>query len=79
MTEMIIHNTKVTPNSMVYLTPTGSTNNQVVYVKNKVTTPTPTVPATASASASPLSDSYFTIALDTPLTKDVAINWWIIN
>ena len=66
-TEMVIHNSKINPNSMVYLTPAGSTNNQVVYVKNKVT-PTPTT-----------EDSYFTNALDSPLTKDIAINWWIIN
>jgi hypothetical protein len=34
-TELVISNNKITPNSMIYLTPVGSTNNQVVYVKNK--------------------------------------------
>lgn len=34
-TELIISNNKISANSMVYLTPVGSTNNQVVYVKNK--------------------------------------------
>jgi len=34
-TELIISNNKLTPDSMVYLTPNGSTQNQVVYVKQK--------------------------------------------
>ena len=36
-TELIINNNKLTPNSMVYLTPNGSTKNQVIYVKSKST------------------------------------------
>jgi hypothetical protein len=63
-TELIIHTDKLTPNSMVYLTPVGSTQNQVVYVKNKVADG---------------SDNYFTIAIDQPLTQDIQVNWWIIN
>jgi cytoskeletal protein CcmA (bactofilin family) len=69
-TEIIISTNKLTSNSMVYLTPVGSTNNQVLYVKNKVVTPaTDTTPA----------QSYFTISLDNPLTQDIQVNWWIIN
>ena len=34
-TEVIINNSQLTPNSMVYLTPNGSTQNQVPYIKNK--------------------------------------------
>jgi hypothetical protein len=34
-TELIIKNNKLTTNSMVFLTPNGSTQNQVVYVKEK--------------------------------------------
>jgi hypothetical protein len=34
-TEITIQNPSLTPNSMVYLTPNGSTGNQVVYIKNK--------------------------------------------
>jgi hypothetical protein len=63
-TELVIHTDKLTANSMVYLTPVGSTQNQVVYVKNKVTDG---------------SGNYFTIAIDQPLTQDIQVNWWIIN
>jgi hypothetical protein len=62
-TELIISTDKLTSNSMVYLTPVGSTSNQVLYVKNKVIG----------------SESYFTIALDNSLPQDIQINWWIIN
>jgi hypothetical protein len=68
-TEIIINNPKLSANSMIYLTPNGSTQNQVVYVKSKYI-------------SNPTSDSLtsnFTIALDNPLTSDVTINWWIIN
>ncbi|MFA5828538.1 MAG: hypothetical protein WC841_04260 [Candidatus Shapirobacteria bacterium] len=34
-TELTIVNNKLTPNSMVYLTPVGSTRNQVIYLKSK--------------------------------------------
>ncbi len=37
-TEVIITNNQLTPNSMVYLTPNGSTQNQVPYIKNKTDT-----------------------------------------
>ena len=64
-TEIILKNTKLGTNSMVYLTPVGSTNNQVLYVKEKITEATPT--------------PSFTIAIDSPLTSDIQVNWWIIN
>ncbi|MDP4009887.1 MAG: tail fiber domain-containing protein, partial [Candidatus Shapirobacteria bacterium] len=72
-TEIIIHTNKLTPNSMVYLTPNGSTKNQVVYVKSKNVVETPDL---ASLSKN---QSTFVIALDNPLTSPVDINWWIIN
>ena len=34
-TEVTINNSRLTANSMVYLTPNGSTQNQVPYIKNK--------------------------------------------
>jgi len=37
ITELIISTNKITPNSMVYLTPLASTQNQVLYVKSKDT------------------------------------------
>ena len=79
-TELVIYNQKITQNSIVYLTPVGSTNNQVVYLKSKTVSPTPTTPeSTSSGSLITDHQSQFTIALDTPLTTDININWWIIN
>jgi hypothetical protein len=63
-TEIIISNNKITPESMIYLTPVGSTRNQVPYIKSKIVSET---------------ESYFTVAIDQHLTDDVIINWWIIN
>jgi len=62
---------------MVYLTPVGSTNNQVIYLKNKFIPIEATESAQASASATPTPS--FTIAIDSPLLQDVQVNWWIIN
>ncbi len=76
-TEIVIQNNKLTSQSMVYLTPVGSTQNQVVYVKSKFISPTPSpIIATDSAAFSP---STFVIALDKPLSSNIDINWWIIN
>jgi len=72
-TELTIQSDKLTPNSLVYLTPNGSTQNQVVYVRSKLT-PTPEQ-ATSSAQIK----SQFTIAIDTALSVDLPISWWIIN
>ncbi len=61
--ELIINTNQLTESSLIYLTPIGSTNNQVLYVKEKITG----------------SDPYFTIALDQALDQDIQVNWWIIN
>lgn len=74
-TEIVIFNNQIKQNSMVYLTPVGSTQNQVPYLKSKFVSPTPSPTTTTPDENS----SYFTIALDQPLTSDIDINWWIIN
>jgi hypothetical protein len=74
-TELVIYNEKITQNSIIYLTPVGSTNNQVVYLKSKHVSPTPTPESTSSATT----PSSFVIALDSPLLNNIDINWWIIN
>ena len=76
-TEVILNNSRLTNNSMVYLTPTGSTNNQVVYLKSKFISPTPSVIASDSAAISV--PSSFTIAIDQALDHDITVNWWLIN
>jgi hypothetical protein len=72
-TEIVITNNKITANSMVYLTPVGSTNNQVPYIKTKM------VYSEAELAADPTLQNYFTISLDNYLDRDIDINWWIIN
>ncbi len=72
-TELIIKNNKLTQNSIVYLTPVGSTNNQVVYLKEKM------VYSETELQNNPDLQNYFIIALDQYLDKDITINWWIIN
>ncbi|MFA7675978.1 MAG: tail fiber domain-containing protein, partial [Candidatus Shapirobacteria bacterium] len=67
--EIIITNNKLTQNSMVYLTPVGSTKNQVPYIKNKI----------VSTIDDLTYNNSFTIALDNYLDQDIEINWWIIN
>jgi cytoskeletal protein CcmA (bactofilin family) len=82
-TEIILKNTKLGTNSMVYLTPVGSTNNQVIYLKDKyipsvIASESEAIPsgeATSSATPTPS----FTIAIDQSLDKDIEVNWWIIN
>ena len=63
-TEVVINNNRLTSSSMVYLTPNGSTQNQVIYVKNK-----------SVGDSLP----FFTIGLDSTLPTDLSVNWWIIN
>ncbi len=72
-TELVINSDKLSANSLVYITPQSTTQNQVLYVKSKLV---PTIEeATASATPTPS----FTVALDTPLPQDVLFNWWLIN
>ncbi|HRS22762.1 MAG TPA: hypothetical protein P5562_01240, partial [Candidatus Woesebacteria bacterium] len=78
-TELILHNLKLTDKSMVYLTPVGSTNNQVIYLKNKSVPTITEASESAEASASATPTPSFTIAIDQALDKDVQVNWWIIN
>ncbi|MBI2465310.1 hypothetical protein HYV64_04160 [Candidatus Shapirobacteria bacterium] len=79
-TELVIHNSKVTTDSIVYLTPAGSTSNQVVYLKSKYVSPTPsptTAPESTSSATTP--ESSFTLAIDHPLANNLTVNFWIIN
>jgi hypothetical protein len=35
--EIVIHTTQVSDTSLIYVTPLGSTNNQMLFVKEKIT------------------------------------------
>ena len=60
---------------MIYLTPNGSTQNQVVYIKNKFIQSSPVT----NPDGNEIMMSGFTIAIDQPLENDLSVNWWIIN
>lgn len=65
-TETIIYNNNLAENKKINLVPQGDTDNQVLYLKSKVTNPD---------SGSP----YFVIALSKPLNSDLTFKWWIIE
>ena len=62
-TEVVIYSEKLTENSMVYITPTSDTKNQVLYVKNK----------------NSQGKKYFTVAIGQALGEPITFSWWIIN
>jgi hypothetical protein len=68
-TEVKIKTARLTENSMIYVTPLTSTNNQVIYVKNKL----------LNSEFTDENEAEFTVGFDLPLNKDVQFNWWIIN
>lgn len=65
-TTFTIVSNQITANSRIYVTPTSSTNNQVLYVSS-----VQGVTATTEGKA--------TIAIDAALAVPLSFNWWIIN
>ena len=68
-TTVTIMSDKIEENSMIYITPLNSTNNQVLYVKNKL----------ADSPFTPENEGQFTVAIDYALGHNVIFNWWIIQ
>ena len=68
-TEVTIKTDKLTENSMIYITPLNSTNNQVLYVKGKL----------LDSPFTPENEAQFTVGFDTALGQNVNFNWWIVN
>jgi hypothetical protein len=68
-TEVIIANKHVGLNSMIYVTPLGSTNNQVIYLKHKVADDPNTL----------TNEGQFGVGIDFPLGQDLEFNWWIVQ
>jgi len=64
-----IETRKIGTNSLIYVTPTSSTNNQVLYVSTKHT----------DDATTPENEGYFIISIDTPIEIPVTFNWWVIN
>ncbi len=67
--EIVIKSKIVTGKSLIYLTPLGSTNNQVLYVK-EIATDNPETPEVESS---------FKVGFDYPVNNDLRFNWWIVN
>lgn len=59
----------LTSQSLIYLTPLGSTNNQVLYVQSQSIDD----PNTESV------ETGFKVGFDNPIDKDVSFTWWIVN
>jgi len=65
-TEILILNSKVKTASLIYVTPTGSTDNQVLYMSAK------------HEKTADTDHSWFKVALDKPLTHDIEFSWWVL-
>lgn len=74
-TELTIESPFVTPNSLVYLTPTGNTDNKVVFVKSKQACDENHPELVEGSLCTPS----FTVAIDAPASSDISFNWWIIQ
>jgi len=64
-----VRSSRITANSQIFVTPLGSTSNQVLYVKSQV----PNDPTTEDV------EGLFVVGFDSPATQDVLFNWWIVN
>ncbi|MBP7768374.1 hypothetical protein KA082_00870 [Candidatus Woesebacteria bacterium] len=67
--EITIESNKISQNSLIYITPLGSTQNQVLYVKSQ----TAENPETAEH------EGKFVVGFDQTAVSDVNFNWWIVN
>ena len=67
--DVIISSPLITNKSLIYVTPIGSTGNQVMYVKTQVAENPDTITA----------EGRFTVGFDYSLTQDASFNWWIVN
>jgi hypothetical protein len=67
--QIIIRSSKVSSGSQIFVTPLGSTNNQVLFVKSQV----------ADDSSTDDVEGLFIVGFDAPASNDVLFNWWIVN
>lgn len=67
--EITIQSDQISDKTLIYVTPTGSTQNQVLYVKSQ----TAEDPNTAAK------EGKFVVGFDQSIGSDVNFNWWIVN
>ena len=68
-TQITIESDQITENSLIYVTPVSSTQNQVLYVKSQ----------TAENPTTGEKEGKFVVGFDQPINTNVNFNWWIIN
>ncbi|MBT6755774.1 MAG: hypothetical protein HOA85_00685, partial [Candidatus Pacebacteria bacterium] len=68
-TYVTIKSEDITEDTLIYVTPLGSTNNQVLYVKNQIAEDQNTL----------VKEGNFVVGLDFALTQDVEFNWWLVQ
>jgi len=65
----VINNPNVTDSTLIYVTPQGSTSNQVLYVANK----------TADDQNTSENEASFTVAIDATVGSDVTFTYWLVE
>jgi len=78
-TETIIYSPAVKEESLVYLTPLSSTQNNVLYVKAKKAASGECKLETPPETTTLKDCGWFKVGVDAPLTAEVKFNWWIID
>jgi hypothetical protein len=67
--EVMIKNPNIQTSSLIYLTPTTSTKDQVLYLKEKESCNTGGL----------ICEKFFTVGFDKPAKEEVKFNWWLID
>ncbi len=68
MKELTIKSDRITEDTQIFVTPIGSTNNQVLYVKNQT-----------AHDPDEDQDGEFVVGFDLPASDDIKFSWWIVN
>jgi hypothetical protein len=68
-TELVIFANAIQSESLIYVTPLGSTQNQTLYIKSQQ----------PDNALTPESDAYFVVGFDQVIDQPVEFNWWIVN
>jgi hypothetical protein len=67
--EVVIKNPNISNNTLIYITPTSSTQNQVLYLKSKE----------GCESGGIICESYFVVGFDEAISSEVEFNWWLVD
>jgi len=77
---LVIETSAITDKSLVYITPLGSTQNQVLYVASQQPDQEMLVEATEEKpEETVIIPGHFSVAVDQALDADLQFNWWIVN